>query len=1813
MALGPLNNAVFAKLRGLSRSGRPLPLANDSDGVLFADGAAAVVLKRLSRARTDGDTILGVICAVGTSSDGRGKSVAAPNARGQRLAIERAHALCAGSEQAPWIVTHATGTPTGDRCEYDVVRDLYGHQPDVWLTANKSVVGHTGWAAGLVSLIEALLGLQRATIPPNARLAGHADIGTDAALHIPREPVAWPVGRPRCAAVSSFGFGGTDAHLIVATEKAVACTGAPAHGADDDCVIVGWAARLPGLDDGDACQAWLCGNGQAPAASFGSSYSGLAQAHYGVAPRALRTVDRTHLLAIECARAILDQAPGDIARARTGIFIGHSGKTRHARLNGLRCYLDDARQALQDDPDLAATPDLPTAHEHVRANVREAIPPLNEDSFPGMMPNVIAGRVANCLDLHGPAMAIDTGASASLAALEVAMAYLADKSIDVALVGGVNGVCEGNMREGAFMLAVTRSTTARELKLPVMATVACEHGSASDGSAATDSYGGAEGLRQVIRAVLGAEREATVRIADRAVRISCPAEDIGSSRLETVVRHVVRLKEMPDEPCDAPQQLFPSRTLILTHTPELRRALAERAPDATIINTAVDDLREETLGEFTHLRVVADLAHGLAPATALVETNPELLCLHDTAFLAAQHMRERLCHARASCVGIFLNALHDGVPHPVSGLWGGLFNGLGIELEPCTCAALLTSATDLPSALAEMETELRLRRIWPAVYRDGPQRYALLLDEAPLPDPPDTAAEPRPDTVVLAIGGTRGATAAVLEALAQTGLKHLHLIGSTALEECCEAESMLSDSEFNAGRAAFISAQHQLRPDLRVRDIIAQYRRKWAARMARRTLATLRATCGDDRVSYHCCDVTNRSAVNECVHSILAREGRIDLVVYGAGFDRSQSLAMKSLDDFRAVRNVKCQGYINVKAALAGHQPAWINFGSIVSAVPCLPGQVDYLAANSFLFTAAQWAAAHGARETTLGWTIWGETGMFTDPDNSSVAHVIRDTGFFTEMTTREGVALFLRELGTPDPAVTYLGAREHTRGAELLRVQDPFRQRLLPQFTHQPAAQAAHQGKFYIDRIVRQTVEEVELERAFSFERDDYLDHHRVNGQATLPGTFVAEIAAEAARVLVPELTVVAFHAIEFKHFLRVRPGRPPLTVRIRAQVRSRSAAHARLAVQVVSDVIAPQGQVLQRDREHFRLDVEMAATVPPAPAAPTPDDEHMQPVCDPYHCTRAPVHLSGPFVTTVHTRANARAAAAELHLQRDPPTEVFGAFMVPVLLLDGLARVAALRPDELLPLAAPRRITCIELFTNDNDTALVAKAGNVRLQAEGSRSDGDPGRLHCEECTACDESGRVRARITGLDAVVTGYIDTNDGSVLTVAQAVARRASTEAVTAPEPLADALHAAVRDYQHSVQQLAQPEAGRSFDQHITLMTGHLHRAQALGEYYFERTVSAYDGAWVEVDGRRMLMLASYSYLDLLQHPAVTGAAKAAIDRFGTGTHGARLLAGTNDLHHELEQSLAAFKGTQEAVVFPSGYVTNLSTISTLVGEGDTVICDSQNHASIADGAAFSKARCLGFSHHDLRTLEQRLGQCTRGRTLVVVDAVFSMDGDVAPLPELIELCRAHGAWLMVDEAHSIGVLGATGRGVCEHFGLDGHAIQVHMGTLSKSLASVGGYIAASTDVVCALKNHARGFVFSAALPPAQTAAANAALHVLEREPARVARLQRNAGAFRAGLQAAGFNTLKSTTAIVPVICPNVVATLKMAHACWDAGVFVIPVFYPAVPLELPRLRAIVTAAHSDDDVALAVEVLEHAGRVAGVLPSVAAVPSRSSL
>ena len=356
-----------------------------------------------------------------------------------------------------------------------------------------------------------------------------------------------------------------------------------------------------------------------------------------------------------------------------------------------------------------------------------------------------------------------------------------------------------------------------------------------------------------------------------------------------------------------------------------------------------------------------------------------------------------------------------------------------------------------------------------------------------------------------------------------------------------------------------------------------------------------------------------------------------------------------------------------------------------------------------------------------------------------------------------------------------------------------------------------------------------------------------------------------------------------------------------------------------------------------------------------------------------------------------------------------------------------------------------------------------------------------------------------------------------------------------------------------------------------------------------------------VNGRNCILLSSNNYLGLTDHQQVKDAALKAVVRWGTGSGGSRLISGNFILYKELEEKIAQFKNTEEVIVFSSGYLTNIGTISSLVGPEDAVISDELNHASIIDGCRLSRSRVLIFNHKDMQQLERALNETQDcRRRLVITDGVFSMDGDLAPLPEIVALAEKYNAFVMVDDAHATGVFGSRGTGTVEHFNLEGK-VAVQVGTLSKALASCGGYVTGKSDLINFLRNKARSFIYSTGLPPAAVGAAIAAVDIIREEPEIRARLFDNATFLREGLARLGFTILTRESQIIPILAGDDSLTMAMDKALFERGIFVTGIRPPSVPPGTSRLRVSVMATHTREDLEEVLNVFESAGREIGLI------------
>jgi glycine C-acetyltransferase len=363
-------------------------------------------------------------------------------------------------------------------------------------------------------------------------------------------------------------------------------------------------------------------------------------------------------------------------------------------------------------------------------------------------------------------------------------------------------------------------------------------------------------------------------------------------------------------------------------------------------------------------------------------------------------------------------------------------------------------------------------------------------------------------------------------------------------------------------------------------------------------------------------------------------------------------------------------------------------------------------------------------------------------------------------------------------------------------------------------------------------------------------------------------------------------------------------------------------------------------------------------------------------------------------------------------------------------------------------------------------------------------------------------------------------------------------------------------------------------------------------------------AWLEVDGRRLLNLSSNDYLGFADHPDLKRAAAAAIERWGVGPGAVRTIAGTMKPHAELEERLAAFKRVEAVLLLQSGFNANQAVIPAVTGPDDVILSDELNHASIIDGVRLSRAARRVWRHRDLDDLRTRLSEpAVRDARLrlIVTDGVFSMDGDIAPLDGIVEVAEEHDAVVMVDDAHGEGVLGSHGRGIVDHFGLHGRC-HIEVGTLSKAFGAVGGFVAGSRLLVEALQQTARPFLFSTGLSPADCAAATAAVSLLEDDDGPVRRLWANAERFKASMADSGFDTGRSETPIVPVMLGEADLARRFSRQLYEEGVLAVPIAYPAVPEGRARIRVMISARHSDEDLVGAVDAFTRVGRGIGVIP-----------
>ncbi|MFI5778757.1 SDR family NAD(P)-dependent oxidoreductase [Nocardia sp. NPDC051570] len=1366
LALQAQSLVLFSKLRGLSRSGSVRALDGAADGVLFSDGAAVLALKTHARAVADNDPILGFVAGFGGSSDGRGKAIYAPNAAGQRIALERGwSAAGVTAADIDWIVAHATGTPTGDKTEMTAL-EQHGGPGKTWtMTSNKSLVGHSGWAAGAVSAIHALLALRHESIPAQRRFS-RVPAGFEESIHVPTTDTPWPAGsdRRRIVGVSAMGFGGTNGHLLLSDRPGPRPDATPVE-PEDPVVVVAHGVHMPGEPGAEQIRRWLVDGTADWPATFGDDYPLPSPVEARLAPSALAAMDRGQLMAMRCG----DQLAGEWTRderlaERTGVFVGHTGPTRSAMGYDLRCYLDDATAKLTGPAGMP--PSL------LGAAVRAMVPASNEDSYPGLMPNVIAARVVQRLNLHGPNMTVDAGADSVTSATAVALRYLRDGELDLAVVIGVNTVTPYLDRPGphgaeaAIGFLLTRHSIARRLGMPVLGTV--ELGTNSSARQAvydTDrDYGGAQAAVAVLRALHApGTRTVITGTVDRhtpsLVVTAEPTGDAYPALRQTSQRHTLKLVSRPGERIRDPLLAIPANSLVLTDDPGALSAVT--LPPGCLIIAPESARTGGGEGPATYLadaealaRVVADDGRGFAHVRVLVGSQrwnaepavpQQVLDLDDIAFAAAQRCADSLEQGGSYAV-LLLDAIDGTVPLPYVGVFNGVVRSLQQELPGCLVFSLATDRNRLADGLVQLAEESAHHRHLPVAYLSAGQRWELMLvaTEAPTADTPLGLPEA---PVIVATGGARGLTAHLVhEVVTGAAPRGVWLLGTAPAPDL--SISLTPRPREDALRE--LMARH---PGEKLAQLNRRYERELHEIERVRTIGELERLCGPGRVRYRQCDVLDAEAVRRVIDEVLSTDGSVDVVLHGAGLARTAMLGRKKLADFRMVRDVKVRGYANLRSALADREPAvWASVSSVSAFTP-LRGEFDYCAGNEFLLLAAAHSRkVFGRDEVALASGLWVESGM-ASADTPGGAFLARQSeiGQLTDIQGREFFRAELSGRGGPGLATTWIGEFDW---ATLERRAPGYRAAC-----KEPADDTAGVPDRYVRPVERRAFlagpplrrngsgdDELVWTFDVGLDRHPYLLDHLVDGRPTVPGAVILEIAAEAAAELVPGLIPIRISDVVLSGFIRASRHRWPRTLRAVAT----HGADEQVWVRILTPAAGPVPE-----REHARMVVHLGRALPTGPWCP-PVPAEGTPAPDTYAIEGTPVRLSGVFSALREPRLVADGGAAQLNPRVRTTDGPFASFVLPSIVLDCVLRTSVLdghRPDVVSALV-PTALASVDLYSLVNDVELSETWPDGLVLRHWH----DPvsGLRHCAVVTP---AGRALLRVTGVDGVDKDLYDLRTG----------------------------------------------------------------------------------------------------------------------------------------------------------------------------------------------------------------------------------------------------------------------------------------------------------------------------------------------------------------------------------------------------------------------------------------------------------------------
>ena len=1380
-APGPANNPLFAQFRGLSSTGSR-PFDKNADGVIFGDGAAILVLKRLPDALADGDRVIAVIRGMGLSSDGKSPSINVPQSKGQSLAVRRALSQ-SGIEPntVQYVEAHATATPVGDKVEIASLGAVFGDRPTdlprIELGSVKALIGHTGWVSGAASIIKLCKAFEARTIPRQFNYSTpDPAIGLDQsrfAISTAEHP--WPQnidGNPRRAGVNGFGFGGTNAHLLLEEfdesyhRQLCEAVRKPHQSQRVSVVVVGIGPLFPSSKSLAADQP----EGQR---KFGRSGFPLP-AKKMLLPDVTEHMDASQFLASLAAEKILKHLPESWTHIREeiGVVLGLESKTEAGVAINERVFLDRLHRLFRErfTPIAGLTQmDADRVLEKLSTRIRRACRASGPYTLPGLMPNVAASRISNLYDLNGPNIVVDKDDGSLFQSIVIAERLLAQKDCKMVLAGGIsasNG-SDRALAEAALLLALTTEATAREHGFPILGTLALnpDESQLKDAqeikSAADLDYRGAAGAVEILAAlnqaaihggtavvkerVHGTTRPITLLVGRKHLGRHESLARTAPANLSKTYAYVQGTQIHRYAPALYPQAArepalaIPERKILFLTTQSeefllLRRSgmldaltyrVASPASLASATDIAIDLSSEERL--VPSLAVMKTIEYDTVMALQFLDGKGASTLLHqgmerergllELLFAVCRNDYSRIGDGRMPIVSLSVNGFAGGTLHPCTGLTGGFLKSLTRELPRARVAIVNTDETNFLKALGQVERETAQEQSDGEVcYVDG-QRHVFRL--YPLADlARDDHAYLSRDSVVLATGGGRGVTAVLAEELLDRFGCTVVAAGRTDPDSLPEHLAVMDESVLQAYETKFYESELARDGKQSIRELKRKFISYQAAHEVGRTIRHLRSLPG--RFEYQSLDLSEQSSVDQLVETIYRQYGRIDLILHGAGIQISGMLTKKSLSDFRLILAAKLASLGYVYAAVERNRKGRpVHYHLLTSAFSYMgnDGQSDYGAANETLnrIAAAMNDPVGGTHWSTMGWLGWAGIGMTRGSEFAALAASRRLRG----ITKEEGQKIFSEIMrGTPSSPINILLAD----------------------------GEIAHYGVALADAVPCSPVVTSMSRREETYpwnltlENAPFLQDHLVRGIPTLPAAFLTCVVAESAKRLRPKLNIAAYEDTHYHRFVRV-PHDIGAKLRVHARVLSETADEARIQVRVLSDFVHRSGTTLQRDILHTEAIIRMSQSLPaPPPRAPRTDRIEGRRLPDPYLIPGSGVQLGGLFDSTREIRVGATRRIASYKLADHRYQETQYSYLVPnMICVDAFWRFGTVQSlgDGMLGVYVPEKCDVMRVYFDYVAFNSPELTKTLTFRGTNPRSDGDL--LHVGPIDVSDSHGNL------------------------------------------------------------------------------------------------------------------------------------------------------------------------------------------------------------------------------------------------------------------------------------------------------------------------------------------------------------------------------------------------------------------------------------------------------------------------------------------